>query len=52
MIFYICQKCGYAYDERVGDIENNIEPNTPFEMLPDNWRCPLCDAKKNEFVEQ
>ena len=52
MVFHICLKCGYAYDERVGDVDNNIGPDTPFELLPDNWTCPLCGAHKSEFVEQ
>ncbi|MBE7706493.1 MAG: rubredoxin [Cyanobacteria bacterium SIG30] len=52
MNIYVCLVCGYAYDPSAGDADSGIEPNTPFESLPDNWVCPLCGVKKNEFVEQ
>ncbi|MFA5802495.1 MAG: rubredoxin [Thermoleophilia bacterium] len=25
------------------------EEGTPFEELPDDWKCPTCGAPKNEF---
>ena len=41
--------CGYIYDPMVGDIDNNIPAETPFENLPDDWVCPLCGAEKEYF---
>lgn len=38
---YICQICGYVYDE--------AEQKTPFADLPDSWTCPLCGAAKSDF---
>ena len=38
---YICQICGYIYDE--------AKENVPFESLPDDWKCPLCGASKSDF---
>lgn len=38
---YKCKICGYIYD-------NDIE-KTPFEELPDTWKCPLCGAPKSMF---
>ena len=32
---YICQLCGYEYDPRVGDPENDIEPGTELDELPE-----------------
>ncbi len=49
MDIYECTICGYKYDPRVGDTENDIEPGTPFEELPDDWVCPVCDAGKDAF---
>ncbi|MCS7232592.1 MAG: rubredoxin [Synergistetes bacterium] len=46
---YRCIVCGYVYDPRKGDPENDIAPGTPFEDLPDDWVCPLCGAPKEEF---
>ena len=46
---YVCELCGYEYDEVVGDVENGIEAGTKFEDLPDDFVCPLCGAGKEEF---
>ncbi len=46
---FVCTICGYEYDPEVGDLENGVEPGTPFDSLPDNWICPLCGAGKDEF---
>ncbi|GJP39321.1 hypothetical protein CLOM_g23704 [Closterium sp. NIES-68] len=35
---YICRDCGYIYNSR-----------TPFEKLPDTYRCPVCSAPKRRF---
>jgi len=52
MIKYVCQICGYVYDPELGDPDNDIEPGTPFESLPDDWVCPLCAAGKDQFEEE
>ena len=46
---YICQLCGYIYDPKHGDPDNNVEPETEFDELPENWVCPLCAAGKEDF---
>jgi len=46
---YQCRRCGYIYDPEVGDPDGNIPPGTPFEVLPDSWKCPICGATKNYF---
>ena len=46
---YICELCGYVYDEMIGDIENGIEPETEFDDLPAYWVCPMCAAEKGDF---
>jgi len=46
-----CKVCGYVYDPSVGDPINNIPPNTPFEQLPPDWRCPICGVPKDDFIE-
>jgi len=42
--------CKYTYDPEKGDPKQNIPPGTPFEDLPDTWRCPRCKRKKEKFV--
>jgi rubredoxin len=44
-----CQVCGYIYDPAKGDPDGNIPAGTPFEKLPDDWRCPNCGAEKSMF---
>jgi rubredoxin-NAD+ reductase len=46
---YICDVCGWIYDEELGDPENNIPPGTKFEDLPDDFVCPLCYVGKESF---
>jgi rubredoxin len=44
-----CLVCSYVYDPAVGDPDNDVAPGTPFESIPDDWVCPLCNAGKDEF---
>jgi len=46
---YICDICGYTYEEAVGDPDNGVEPGTKWENVPDSWVCPLCGASKDAF---
>ena len=43
---YVCDVCGYVYDEAAGDPEHNIAPGTKFEDLPEDWVCPICGVGK------
>ena len=38
---YICNVCGYVYDESTEGIK--------FDDLPADWVCPLCGVGKDEF---
>ena len=44
-----CRRCSYIYDPRVGDPDGGIPPGTPFEQIPDSWRCPVCGVTKRDF---
>jgi len=46
---YQCRMCGYIYDPGKGDPEKGILPGTPFEEIPDDWKCPGCGASKRAF---
>lgn len=46
---YVCKVCGYVYDPEIGDPDNNINPGTSFENIPDSWVCPVCGAPKDQF---
>ena len=47
---YLCEPCGYIYDEALGDPDGGILPGTKFEDIPDDWVCPVCGAGKADFV--
>ena len=38
---YKCTICGYIYDDD--------KEKVPFDKLPDDWKCPLCGARKADF---
>lgn len=44
MAIYVCEICGYVYDE-----ENE---QTKWSALDENWCCPLCTAPKTCFKKQ
>lgn len=46
---YVCDVCGYVYDEVLGDPDNGIEPGTKWEELGDDFECPLCGVGKDMF---
>ncbi len=48
---FVCNLCGYIYDEAAGDPDSGIEPGTKWEDIPEDWACPLCGAGKEEFSE-
>lgn len=41
VVKYVCSVCGYVY-----------EGETPFEDLPDDWKCPICKQPKSVFKKQ
>lgn len=45
-----CGICWTPYDPAEGDPVWQIPPGTPFAALPDDWRCPTCDAEKHKFM--
>ncbi len=48
---WICTICGYVYDPAEGDPTIDVDPGTSFEDLPEDYKCPICNAGK-EFFEQ
>ena len=52
MMKYVCDVCGWTYDETVGDPDNGIAPGTRFEDLPEDFVCPLCGVGKENFSEE
>lgn len=40
---YICNVCGYIYDDEKEEVK--------FENLPEDWTCPVCGVPKSEFTK-
>ena len=49
MAKYVCELCGYTYDEAAGIPDEGIAPGTKFDDLPADWVCPICGAPKDQF---
>jgi rubredoxin---NAD+ reductase len=47
---FICNACGYIYNERDGDPDSGLAPGTRFDDIPHDWLCPLCGVTKADFV--
>jgi rubredoxin len=45
-----CGVCWHVYDPAEGDGVWQIPPGTPFTALPEDWRCPNCDAAQSRFM--
>lgn len=46
---YVCDICGYVYDEALGDPDNGIAVGTAWADVPEDFLCPLCGVGKDEF---
>lgn len=46
---YVCNVCGWVYDEAEGLPEQNVAAGTKFEDLPEDFACPLCGVGKDDF---
>jgi rubredoxin len=47
---WICESCGLIYDPAEGDPDGDIPPGTAFEDIPEDWYCPVCGARKQDFI--
>lgn len=47
----VCVICGFVYDPEKGDPTLGIPPGTTFDELPEDYRCPICNATKEYFKE-
>lgn len=47
---WICEPCGMVYDPAEGDLDGGIPPGTAWADVPRTWTCPVCGARKCDFV--
>ncbi|MEJ2060440.1 MAG: FAD-dependent oxidoreductase [Gammaproteobacteria bacterium] len=46
---WICDACGFIYDEAKGDPDSGLAAGTRYEDIPDDWQCPLCGLSKSDL---
>jgi rubredoxin len=46
---WLCEVCGYIYNEAAGEEDHGLAPGTRWEDVPDDWECPDCGAGKSDF---
>lgn len=49
---YVCNVCGYVYDETLGDPDHGIVAGTKWEDVPETWVCPVCGVAKDQFTQE
>jgi rubredoxin-NAD+ reductase len=47
---FICDACGYIYNEADGDADGGLAAGTRYAEIPDDWACPLCGVTKADFT--
>ena len=48
---YVCNVCGWVYDETEGYMDGGILPGTRWTEVPGDFVCPLCLVGKDQFSE-
>ena len=46
---YVCDVCGWEYDEEKGYPEGGIAPGTKWEDVPEDFECPLCSRREKKL---
>ena len=46
---YVCDVCGWVYDEEEGLPQKGIMAGTTFSELPEDFECELCGVGKENF---
>lgn len=47
---YQCKHCKTIYDKAYGDELNEIPAGTDFTDMDDNYSCPVCESRKEDFI--
>ena len=46
---YVCDVCGWEYDEAEGYPEGGIASGTKWEDVPEDFECPLCGVLRSRI---
>ena len=48
---YVCDVCGWEYDEALGYPEAGIAPGTKWEDIPEDFECPCAWLARTSFLK-
>ena len=48
---FVCNICGYEYDEAVGEQSQSVPAGTKWEDVTEDFVCPICGVDKSNFSE-
>ena len=48
---YVCNICGYEYDEAVGEQSQGVPAGTKWGEVTEDFVCPICGVDKSNFSE-
>ena len=48
---YVCEVCGYVYDEAMGEAEHGVAAGTVWADVPEDFVCPICKHGVSDFVK-
>ena len=51
-ICFVCDVCGWVYDEAEGYEDGGIAPGTLWADVPEDFECPLCGVGKDQFSQE
>lgn len=51
MAKYVCEVCGWEYDEAEGYADGGIAAGTAWADVAEDFLCPLCFVGKDQFAE-
>ena len=49
---YVCEVCGYVYDEEMGEVDHGVAAGTEWANVPEDFVCPLCGVGKDQFSKE
>jgi len=49
---YVCDVCGWVYEESTGCPEQDVAPGTKWEDVSDDFVCLLCGVGKDMFSKE
>ena len=49
---YVCDVCGWVYEEAEGATEHGIAGGTKWENIPEDFICPVCGVDKEQFSKK